>query len=206
MEKRTILIVDDDIAIGSLEQVILTRAGYAVRRAYSGTEASLFLRANPPDLVLLDLMLPGLSGEELLPQMQGIPVIVVSAKAAVEDNVSTERLFDRFFTVRGARGGDRTRALRCRTSDREDGRYRAGGMARGAAHRPRAFSFGLMTAESRFCGSIGYCAFPWEKRRRIGFFCVLAGGIAICRRLVYTGVVKYKGGLPDGYSEYSRAL
>lgn len=104
MEKRTILIVDDDIAIGSLEQVILTRAGYAVRRAYSGTEASLFLRANRPDLVLHDLMLPGLSGEELLLQMQGISVIVVSAKAAVEDNVSTERLFDRFFTVRGARG------------------------------------------------------------------------------------------------------
>ena len=49
-------------------------------------------------------MLPGLSGEELLLQMQGISVIVVSAKAAVEDNVSTERIFDRFFTVRGARG------------------------------------------------------------------------------------------------------
>ena len=83
----TILIVDDDAAIGDLEQEVLTRAGYAVVRAYSGTEALLVLRDRRPDLVLLDLMLPGLSGEELLPQIRDIPVIVVSAKAAVQDKV-----------------------------------------------------------------------------------------------------------------------
>ena len=84
---QTILIIDDDAAIGDLEQEVLQRAGYAVRRAYSGTEARLLLRELRSDLILLDLMLPGLSGEEVLPQIQGIPVIVVSAKASVEDKV-----------------------------------------------------------------------------------------------------------------------
>ena len=84
----TILIVDDDAAIGDMEQEVLEQAGYAVLRAYSGTEALLLLKAGRPDLILLDLMLPGLSGEEVLPRIQGIPVIVVSAKAAVQDKVA----------------------------------------------------------------------------------------------------------------------
>ena len=82
---QTILIIDDDAAIGNLEQEVLERAGYAVLRTYSGTEALLLLKDSRPDLVLLDLMLPGLSGEEVLPQLQGISVIVVSAKTAVQD-------------------------------------------------------------------------------------------------------------------------
>lgn len=58
---RTILIIDDDIAIGNMEQEVLERAGYTTRRAYSGTE----VKTMRPDLILLDLMLPGLSGEEI---------------------------------------------------------------------------------------------------------------------------------------------
>ena len=84
---ETILIIDDDPAIGDLDQEVLQRAGYAVRRAYSGTEARLLLRELRPDLILLDLMLPGLSGEALLPELAGIPTIVVSAKTAVQDRV-----------------------------------------------------------------------------------------------------------------------
>ena len=84
---ETILIIDDDVAIGNLEQEVLEREGYLVQRAYSGTEALLLLKEKKPDLILLDLMLPGLSGEDILPQIQGIPVIVVSAKTAVEDKV-----------------------------------------------------------------------------------------------------------------------
>ena len=83
-----ILIIDDDAAIGNLEQEILELAGYAVQRAYSGTEALLLFKESRPDLVLLDLMLPGLTGEEVLPQIQGIPVIVVSAKVSVQDKVN----------------------------------------------------------------------------------------------------------------------
>ena len=66
---------------------ILTKEGYAVARAYSGTEALLCISEEKPDLALLDLMLPGLKGEEVLPRMKGIPVIVVSARADVEDKV-----------------------------------------------------------------------------------------------------------------------
>ena len=84
---QTILIIDDDAAIGNLEQEVLEQAGYAVLRAYSGTEALLLLKDSRPDLVLLDLMLPGLSGEKVLPQLQGISVIVVSVKTAVQDKV-----------------------------------------------------------------------------------------------------------------------
>lgn len=84
---ETILIIDDDVAIGNLEQEVLEREGYLVQRAYSGTEALLLLKEKKPDLILLDLMLPGMSGEDILPQIQGIPVIVVSAKTAVEDKV-----------------------------------------------------------------------------------------------------------------------
>lgn len=84
---ETILIIDDDVAIGNLEQEVLEREGYLVQRAYSGTEALLLLKEKKPYLILLDLMLPGMSGEDILPQIQGIPVIVVSAKTAVEDKV-----------------------------------------------------------------------------------------------------------------------
>ena len=84
---QTILIIDDDAAIGDLEQEVLEREGYAVQRAYSGTEALLLLKEQRPDLVLLDLMLPGPSGEEVLSRIQDIPVIVDSAKTAVQDKV-----------------------------------------------------------------------------------------------------------------------
>lgn len=84
---NTIAVIDDDIHIGNLLQELLTKAGYAVLRAYSGTEAVLLLSQSHPDLVLLDLMLPGLSGEEVLPRIRDIPVIVVSAKADVQDKI-----------------------------------------------------------------------------------------------------------------------
>ena len=82
-----ILIVDDDLNIGNLLEEVLSKEGYSVSRAYSGTEAILSLHQNRPDLVLLDMMLPGLNGEEVLPYLKGIPVIVVSAKVDVDDKV-----------------------------------------------------------------------------------------------------------------------
>ena len=84
---KKILIIDDDIDIGNVLEKVLTREGYSVSRAYSGTEALLVLAGTKPDLVLLDLMLPGLNGEEVLPQMEGIPVIVISAKVDVDSKV-----------------------------------------------------------------------------------------------------------------------
>ncbi len=82
-----ILIIDDDAHINDIVSKALKAEGYNVTSAYSGTEALLLLSHNKPDLILLDLMLPGLSGEELLPQIKDIPVIVVSAKADVTDKV-----------------------------------------------------------------------------------------------------------------------
>ena len=82
-----ILIIDDDAHINDIVSKALRSEGYSVSSAYSGTEALLLLSQSKPDLVLLDLMLPGLSGEELLPQIKDIPVIVVSAKADVTDKV-----------------------------------------------------------------------------------------------------------------------
>lgn len=84
---KQILVVDDDQHIGNLLEEALAAEGYGVRRAYSGTEAAMSLEKEKPDLVLLDLMLPGLSGEDLLPKFAGIPVIVVSAKVGIDDKV-----------------------------------------------------------------------------------------------------------------------
>lgn len=84
---KNILIIDDDIYIGDVLEEALSKAGYGVSRAYSGTEALLVLSRSKPDLVLLDLMLPGLNGEEVLSRIKGIPVIVVSAKVDIDDKV-----------------------------------------------------------------------------------------------------------------------
>lgn len=84
---KNILIIDDDVHIGNVLEEMLLKNGYKVMRAYSGTEALLVLGQSQPDLVLLDLMLPGLSGEELLPHIEGIPVIVLSAKVDIDNKV-----------------------------------------------------------------------------------------------------------------------
>ena len=87
MSGKHILIIDDDIHIGDVLKEILDREGYRVSRAYSGTEALFVLSQSKPDLVLLDLMLPGLNGEEVLPHIKGLPVIVVSAKVDIDSKV-----------------------------------------------------------------------------------------------------------------------
>ncbi len=84
---KHILIIDDDIYIGNMLEETLKKEGYSVFRAYSGTEALLVLQQVKPDLILLDLMLPGLCGEEILPQIKEIPVIVVSAKVDIDNKV-----------------------------------------------------------------------------------------------------------------------
>ena len=62
---KTILIVDDDIHIGNIVEDLLSKEGYSVLRAYSGTEALFVVSKSKPDLILLDLMLPGLNGEDV---------------------------------------------------------------------------------------------------------------------------------------------
>ena len=83
----TIVIVDDDVYIGDMLEKVLSKEGYRVLRAYSGSEALLLLEHTKPDLVLLDLMLPGVSGEEVLTKIRDVPVIVLSAKIDTQDKV-----------------------------------------------------------------------------------------------------------------------
>ncbi len=85
---ENILIVEDDIDIGNLLEEALNKEGYLVTRAYSGTEALLQLSNKKIDLVLLDLMLPGITGEELLKKINSIKVIIMSAKADIDNKVS----------------------------------------------------------------------------------------------------------------------
>ncbi|MGN0609801.1 MAG: response regulator transcription factor [Oscillospiraceae bacterium] len=84
---KTIAVIDDDIHIGNMLEELLSKEGYCVIRAYSGTEALYLLSQRAPDLILLDLMMPGLSGEEVLTKISGIPVIVMSAKVDIGSKV-----------------------------------------------------------------------------------------------------------------------
>ncbi len=84
---KTILIIDDDIHIGNALEETLINVGYKVAHAYSGTEAIYALSQTQPDLVLLDLMLPGLSGEEVISHIKGIPVIILSVKTDIDNKV-----------------------------------------------------------------------------------------------------------------------
>lgn len=87
---KRILIIEDDQEISKLLNVILAKIGMDSVVAYSGTEGLLQLQQNTYDLILLDLMLPGISGEELIKQVKeksGIPIIVISAKVDIEDKV-----------------------------------------------------------------------------------------------------------------------
>ncbi len=84
-----ILVVEDDVDINKVLTDILRVANYTVVSAFSGSEAMLNLKAETFDLILLDLMLPGVMGEEIITkvrQKNDIPIIVISAK--VEDNLT----------------------------------------------------------------------------------------------------------------------
>lgn len=85
---KKILIVEDDITIHNLIKEILGKNKYVVIDAYSGTEALLWIKKESIDLILLDLMLPGLNGEEIVKRVKGVPIIVISAKISAEDKVS----------------------------------------------------------------------------------------------------------------------
>lgn len=84
---KTILIVEDDVDINNLIGNIVKKERYEILSAYSGTEALLLIEHNNIDLILLDLMLPGLHGEEIIKKVKDIPIIVISAKVSTEDKV-----------------------------------------------------------------------------------------------------------------------
>ena len=89
-----ILVVEDEHSISNLIKVNLTRAGYACDCAYDGLAAVDMLDKKPYDLVLLDIMLPGADGYEIMDYIAPleIPVIFLTAKASVADRVKGLRM------------------------------------------------------------------------------------------------------------------
>lgn len=85
---KKILIIEDDESIHNVIEELLKENDYNVFNAYSGTEALLLLEKERYDLILLDLMLPGITGEELLAKVKNIPIIVISAKISSDDKVN----------------------------------------------------------------------------------------------------------------------
>lgn len=110
MEKRKILYVEDDAIVLMAYRTRLLREGFQVEVARDGLEATKMLADFVPDLVLLDLMLPKLSGVEVLrfmqktPQLKSVPVIVVSANLSSEEAqdevvaLASKRFLKTFFT------------------------------------------------------------------------------------------------------------
>lgn len=85
---ETILIVEDNIDIHNFIKEVLEKKKYKVLDAYSGTEALMLIEKENINLILLDLMLPGLNGEEIIKKIKNIPIIVISAKISPEDKVN----------------------------------------------------------------------------------------------------------------------
>ena len=94
MANERVLVVEDEEDIQELVQFNLAKDGYRVAAARSGEEALKKIRAEPPDLVLLDLMLPGLNGLELCrivradPKTRSIPIVMITAKGEEADIVT----------------------------------------------------------------------------------------------------------------------
>jgi CheY-like chemotaxis protein len=94
MPDATILIVDDDRDTRTIIKTILSSKGYSTQEAGNGKEALLSIESFKPDLILLDIMMPEMSGYDVMarlrmkPENQDIPVIMLSAKAESEDILS----------------------------------------------------------------------------------------------------------------------
>ena len=94
MDENKILVVEDDGDIHRLLVRILKKGGYETLSAYSGTEARLLLEREEPMLILFDLMLPGISGEEVIHFVRqelknDIPILILSAKSSLESKIET---------------------------------------------------------------------------------------------------------------------
>lgn len=95
MEDMKILIVEDDDDINNLLKEILETENYKIAQGFSGTEGKLLFNMEKPDLVILDLMLPGLTGEQIVKEIRQtsvIPIIIISAKLDIDTKVELLKL------------------------------------------------------------------------------------------------------------------
>jgi twitching motility two-component system response regulator PilG len=91
MEQRKILIVEDEVSLLKLESILLTTRGYKVSGVTDGLKALEEIKKDMPDLVLLDIMIPGIDGFEVCrrikadPVTTNLPVVMLTAKKSTAD-------------------------------------------------------------------------------------------------------------------------
>ena len=85
---QKILIVEDDYSIHDILKEILKMNGYITYDAYNGSDALNIIRQEDINLILLDLMLPDVNGEDLIKQVKDIPIIIISAKISSNDKIN----------------------------------------------------------------------------------------------------------------------
>jgi DNA-binding response OmpR family regulator len=91
MASKTVLVVDDDVKTVELVKLYLNRDGYRVLSAYDGAEALRLARESRPDLIVLDLMLPGVDGLEVCRSLRSesdVPIIMLTARTTDEDKLT----------------------------------------------------------------------------------------------------------------------
>lgn len=90
---KRILVVDDERHICQLYKADLEDEGYAVEVTHSGKDALAVVESNPPDLIVLDIQMPGMDGVEILEKLigrdKGIPVILNTAYSHYKDDYTT---------------------------------------------------------------------------------------------------------------------
>lgn len=90
-DSRLVLIVDDDAALSEMLQIVLRQEGYETIRAATGDAALTMFARHRPDLILLDLMLPGIDGVSVCRQIRaqsGVPIVMLTAKSDTADVVA----------------------------------------------------------------------------------------------------------------------
>lgn len=174
MARADILIIEDDTDINDIMAARLSREGHRCMQAWSGSEAELRLGSHAFDLVITDLMLPGLTGEEVVRLVRArcgaTPVIVVSARTSATDKVSLLKLgaddylakpFDLDELAMRVEVQLRHRALQADRLTAQGGRAGAGAEAAACA--------GESASANSNAGSGGFCGASQDDRRIIRF-------------------------------------
>lgn len=95
---KNILVVDDEVAISNILKFILIKNGYNVKIANNGEEALLKIKESPPDLLMIDIMMPKMSGYDVCKKLKEMglfekfPIIMLSAKSQKEDFEKAEKI------------------------------------------------------------------------------------------------------------------
>ena len=90
MQNKKILVVDDDVKIVELVKLYLLREGYNILTSYNGVDALKIARDSHPDLIVLDIMLPGIDGLEIckiLRSESSVPIILLTARTTEQDRI-----------------------------------------------------------------------------------------------------------------------